>query len=141
MSDIDELTPALARQNTVVFTTYRRDGMPQQSLVSAGRFEGGFAFTTRTRNAKYLNLMRDPRCAMMLLAAGFRGYAVLDGEAEVRGPDNADADQLRIDLRAIYRAAAGGDHPDWAEYDAAMVEQGRAVILLRPARVFARGLP
>ena len=45
------------------------------------------------------------------------------------------------DLRAVYRAAAGREHPDWAEYDAAMVEQGRAVILLRPARIVAQGLP
>ncbi len=141
MADIDDITPALARQNTVVFTTYRRDGMPQQSLVAAGRFEDGFAFTTRTRNAKYHNLRRDPRCAMMLIGADYRGYAVLDGEADVRSPETAEPEQLRLDLRAVYQAAAGREHPDWAEYDAAMVEQGRAVILLRPARIVAQGLP
>ncbi|MCH8847873.1 MAG: TIGR03618 family F420-dependent PPOX class oxidoreductase [Chloroflexi bacterium] len=140
MANIDDITPALAQQNTVVFTTYRRDGMPQQSLVSAGRFEDGFAFTTRMRNAKYLNLRRDPRCAMMLIGAGYRGYAVLDGEADVRSPETAEPDQLRLDLRAVYQAAAGREHPDWAEYDAAMAEQGRAVILLRPARIVAQGL-
>ena len=140
MADIDDITPALARQGTVVFTTYRRDGMPQQTLVSAGRFEDGVAFTTRMRNAKYHNLRRDPRCAMMLLADGFRGYAVLDGEAEVRSPETAEPEQLRLDLRAAYIAAAGREHPDWAEYDAAMAEQGRAVILLRPTRIVVQGL-
>ena len=141
MSEIDDITGVLEQQHTVVFTTYRRDGRPQQSLVSAGRFEDGFAFTTRMRNAKYHNLVRDPRCAMMLVGPDYRGYIVLDGDADVRSPDNTDAEQLRLDLRAAYRSASGREHPDWDEYDQAMVEQRRVVILLRPARVVAQGLP
>ena len=135
MPDLDDFAGVLKQQGVVVFTTYRRDGMPQMSLVSAGRFEDGVAFTTRRRNAKYHNLMRDRRCAMMLVTPGMRGFAVIDGEADVRSSDITEAERLRLDLRAVYKAASGKDHPDWEEYDRAMVEQKRAVVLLRPGRV------
>ena len=141
MPDLDEFAGVLKRQGVVVFTTYRRDGMPQMSLVSAGRFEDGVAFTTRRRNAKYHNLMRDRRCAMMLVTPSMRGYAVIDGEADVRSSDTTEAEQLRRDLRAVYKAASGKDHPDWEEYDQAMVEQQRAVVLLVPGRIVVNNLP
>ena len=140
MSGLDELDTLLAEHRTAVFTTYRRDGRPQMSLVGVGRFDGGLAFTTRSRNAKYHNLMRDPRCAMMVARPSWRGYAVLDGDAEVRGPHNTDPDRLRRDLRGVYRSVAGTEHPDWDEYDVAMVEQRRVVVLLRPSRLYTQNL-
>jgi hypothetical protein len=109
------LEQLLSQNHVVVFTTYRKDGRPQMTLVTAGAYDGGLAFTTRQRNAKYHNLMRDPRCAI--------------------GAHNTDADKLRTALRDVYRSAAGKDHPDWDEYDQAMAEQQRVVVLLRPGRI------
>ncbi len=137
---LEELDDLLKRHNTVVFTTYRRDGRPQMSLVSVGKVDGGLAFTTRRRNAKYHNLMRDPRCAMMLAQPDWRGYAVLDGDAEIVGLHSADADTLRLKLREVYRVAAGKEHPSWEEYDQAMLEQGRVAIVLRPGRLVIQNL-
>lgn len=111
MTTLDDLDGLLAQSRVVVFTTYRRDGMPQQSLVTVGNLDGGLAFTTRSRNAKAHNLARDPRCAMMLVSPDRRAFAVLDGEAEVLGPRNAEPEALRLKLREVYRAAAGADHP------------------------------
>ena len=138
MATLDDLDGLLAHNNVVVFTTFRRDGMPQQSLVTVGKMEGGLAFTTRSRNAKAYNLARDPRCAVMLVKPDMRAFAVLDGSAEVQGPHNTDADALRLRLREVYRVAAGKEHPDWDEYDRVMLEQGRVAVLLRPDRIFAR---
>ncbi len=121
----------LSQHRVAVVTTYRRDGRPQMSLVTVGRFEDGIAFTTTRSRAKYKNLVRDPRCAVMLTTPDWRGYAVLDGDAEVRGPDNTQPEKLRDDLRAVYIVAAGKEHPNWHEYDQAMLEQGRVVVLLR----------
>ena len=117
MIALDDLGNLLAQSNVVVFTTYRRDGMPQQSLVTVGELEGTLAFTTRSRNAKAFNLARDPRCA------------------EVSSLGDTSAEQLRIRLREIYRAAAGSDHPNWDEYDKVMREQGRVAVQLRPTRI------
>lgn len=137
MATIDDLDGVLSQNKVVVFTTFRRDGMPQQSLVTVGKMEGGLAFTTRSRNAKARNLARDPRCAIMLVRPDNRGFAVLDGSAEVQGSHNTDADALRLRLREVYRVAAGKEHPDWDEYDQAMLEEGRVAVLLRPGRIVA----
>ena len=127
---IDDLAPLLAQNQVVNFSTYRRDGRPQMSLVTVGRIGEALAFTTRQRNAKYANLMRDPRCAIMVFSPDLRTYAVLDGDAET----------LRTTLRDVYRASAGKEHPNWDEYDAAMAEQKRVAILLNPTRMYAHGL-
>jgi PPOX class probable F420-dependent enzyme len=137
---LDDVTSLLAQNQVVNFTTYRRDGRPQMSLVTVGRVGDALAFTTRQRNAKYGNLMRDPRCAMMVMSPDLRRYAVLDGDAQVVGAHNTDTDTLRLALRDVYRASADREHPDWEEYDAAMVEQKRVAILLAPSRMYGHGL-
>lgn len=137
---LDDLTSLLAENQVVNFSTYRRDGRPQMSLVTVGRLGETVAFTTRQRNAKYANLMRDPRCAMMIFSADRRTYAVLDGDAQVLGTHNTDPAELRATLRDVYRASAGKEHPNWDEYDAAMYEQKRVAILLNPVRIYAHGM-
>ena len=134
MPSLDDLKGLLGQSRVVVFTTYRRDGMPQQSLVTVGELNGGLAFTTRSRNAKAYNLARDPRCAMMLVSPDRRTFAVLDGEAEVLGAHNLDAEALRLKLREVFQAA-DGQHEDWDEYDRAMLEQRRVAVTLRPSRI------
>ncbi len=140
MPALDDLDGLLEQNSVVVFTTFRRDGMPQQSLVTAGKLDGGLAFTTRSRNAKALNLARDPRCAMMIVSPDNRRFAALDGKAEMQGARNTDAETLRLRLREVYRTAARKEHPDWDEYDRVMVEQGRVAVLLRPDRIVGHGV-
>jgi len=137
---IDDLTSLLAQNHVVNFSTYRRDGRPQMSLVTVGRIGEALAFTTRQRNAKYANLMRDPRCAMMVFSPDLRTYAVLDGDAQVVGAHNTDPETLRATLRDVYRASAGKEHPNWDEYDAVMAEQKRVAVLLNPTRMYAHGI-
>ena len=137
---LDDISPVLAQNQVVTFTTFRKDGRPQMSLVTVGRVGDALGFTTRQRNAKFHNLSRDQRCAMMLTTPDLRGYAVLDGDAVVVGAHNADADVVRLKLRDVYRASAGKEHPDWDEYDRAMLEQKRVAILLTPTRIYAHNL-
>jgi hypothetical protein len=44
-------------------------------------------------------------------------------------PEDATADALV----AYYRRVAGKEHPDWDEYRAAMVAEGRLIVTVRPA--------
>jgi PPOX class probable F420-dependent enzyme len=136
-----DLEALVQQQRTVVLTTYRRDGRPQMSLVGVGSYEGGLALTTPRGSAKGANLRRDLRCAILVPQPNWRGYAVLDGDAEVRDRENMNAEKLRLDLQQVYRAVAGQDHPDWPEYDRAMVEQKRLVVILRPGRMVGVGVP
>lgn len=118
----------LAPTGTAALVTLKRDGRPQLSNV-------GYAHdpeTDRIRmsitdtRAKTRNLRRDPRASLYLTSPDFRRYLVLDGTVELSpvttAPDDATADAL-VDL---YRTIAG-EHPDWAEFRAAMVAEQRLV--------------
>ena len=61
---------------------------------------------------------------------------MLEGRADVISSDNTDAEQLRLALRDVCRAAAGKEHPDWEEYDEAMGDQRRAVVCVSPEHVY-----
>jgi PPOX class probable F420-dependent enzyme len=140
MREVHELDGLLAENRVVTFVTHRADGSPQMSLVTVGRVDDALAFTTRHPNAKTRNLARDPRCGLLLARPGWRAYATLTGEAQVCGPHNTEPEALRLLLRAVYRAAAGAEHPDWDEYDAVMRQDGRVAVLLRPTRLYTQGL-
>ena len=140
MVTLDDLIPILEQNHVSTFTTFRRDGRPQMSLVTIGRVGNALGFTTRRRNAKHYNLLRDARCAMMMTNPDLRTYAVLDGDAQVIGQHNTNPDSLRLKLREVYQASAGKEHPDWDEFDSVMVEQQRSAILLIPSRIYAHNL-
>ena len=85
-------------------------------------------------------LARDYRCAAMLISANRRAFAVLDGLAEVLSAATTGADVLRVALQDVYRSAAGAEHPDWDDYDRAMLEQGRVAVILRPSRIVGHNI-
>jgi hypothetical protein len=63
-----------------------------------------------------------------------------EGQVELVGPDDAldgvDPGSVPDLLRAVYQAANGGPHEDWAEYDRVMVAERRMAVLLTPERVY-----
>ena len=138
--NLDDITPLLDQNRVVNFSTYRRDGRPQMSLVTVGRVGDALGFSTRRGNAKLANLKRDLRCAMMVMSPDLRRYAVLDGDAVIVDAYTTEAETLRVTLREVYRASAGKVHPDWEEFDAAMIEQERGAILLSPSRMYGHGI-
>ena len=58
-----------------------------------------------------------------------------DAEADLTAVATAPDDAVIDDLIAIYRTVSGGEHPDWDEFRAAMVEEGRLVAKVRPGSV------
>lgn len=120
-----------------VLTTLKRDGTPQMSIV-------GFAYDDQDRlirisvtdsRAKTRNLRRDPRASLLVTPPSMRGYVVLEGTAELtpvaRQPDDATVDEL-VDL---YRTIAG-EHPDWAEFRQAMVNERRLVLRIAVSHTY-----
>ena len=112
-----------------VITTMQRNGAMQDSIVVCGSYQGN--------SAKVRNLRRDPRCTVMAVDTNWRGYVVVEGQARLYDYHNTDHEELRQMLREVYRAC-GGDHPDWEEYDRAMVEQDAVVALVSPERVYGQ---
>lgn len=119
-----------------VLTTFRRNGAAQMSIVSCGPYRNGVAFTTTADRAKLLNLKRNPRCSLLISQEDWWGYVVLEGHAEVLSSDNTGAEEFRMALRDAYRAASGTEHPNWEEYDQAMIEDRRSVVIVVPERIY-----
>ena len=77
------------------------------------------------------------------MTATFRNgwqWAAVEGRAELAGPDDPapwlDAERLRV-LRRLVFIAAGGEHDNWPEYDRVMDEERRALVFLRPDRIYS----
>ena len=62
-------------------STTRRNVAAQLSLVLAGPYRGGVAFSTPGDRAKYKNLLRDPKCSILVSTPDwFSGYVVIEGK-------------------------------------------------------------
>lgn len=119
----------LAHHSHVVLATRRADGGLQMSPVNAGVLDGRAVISSRAMLAKVHNIRRDPRVSLMVLTEQFYGsWVQIDGSAEI--VDQPDALPL---LDQVYRAISG-EHPDWAEYRAAMIADRRVVIRIVPER-------
>ena len=119
-----------------VLTTFRRNGAAQMSIISCGPYRDGIAFTVTEDRVKLRNLRRDPRCTLLVSHENWRPFVVLEGRAQIISADNTGAEELRLALREAYRATSGGDHPNWDEYDQAMRNDRRSVIVVVPDHIY-----
>ena len=133
----DKVREFVGRNTRAVLTTFRASGAAQMSVVLVGLYGDGPAFSTPADRAKLHNLKRDPRCSLLVSKDDWWGYLVLEGHARIISSDNTDAEELRLALREVFRGASGGEeHPNWEEFDQAMVDERRVVIVVEPERVY-----
>jgi PPOX class probable F420-dependent enzyme len=126
----------VAGTNRGVLTTFRRDGAAQMSIITCGPYRDGVAFTTTANRAKLLNVLRDPRCSLLISNENWWGFVVLDGRAQIISASNTGADEYRDALRDVYRTAAGEEHSNWEEYDQAMRDDKRSAVIVIPDRIY-----
>ncbi len=131
----EEIIDFISKNDKAVLSTFRRNGAAQLSIVVVGSYGGGAAFTTTEDRAKLVNLRRDPRCSLLVSQDSWWGFVVFEGRARIMAADNTDPEELRQAFRGVYRSISG-EHPDWDEYDRAMVEDRRAVVIVEPERVY-----
>ena len=120
----DELIAFLRPRHHALLLTRRRGGEPQLSPVAAGvDGQGRVVVATYPQRAKALNAQRDPRVSLCFLSDDWDGaWVQVDGVAEVlSGPD---AQEPCVD----YYRSISGEHPDWDDYRAAMVRQGKVLV-------------
>ena len=119
-----QLLDFLRPRHHALLLTRRRDGEPQLSPVSAGVDpEGRVVVSTYPQRAKTANARRDPRVSLCFLSDDWDGpWVQVDGTAEVL--DLPEALEPFVDY---YRSIAG-EHPDWDEYRAAMLRQGKSLL-------------
>jgi PPOX class probable F420-dependent enzyme len=128
--DLPGLLEFLRPRHRMVLTTFRSDGSLQSSPVTGGvDDQGRIVISSYPTRAKSANLRRDPRASVTVLSDEFNGaYVHVDGDSEVI--DLPDAVEPLVD----YYRSISGEHPDWDEYRQAMVEQGKCLIRITPAR-------
>ncbi len=125
--DLHDAREHVRRHHHAVLLTTRRDGAPQMSPVLAGvDLEGRVLVSAQRRSAKVHNLLRDPRAWLCVFPEHFYGaWVQVGGRVEVLQGEAALAP-----LEDYYRSVSG-EHPDWAAYREAMVEDERVLLRLR----------
>lgn len=117
-------------RHRMILVTSRPDGSPQASPVTGGVDDAGrIVITTYPERAKTRNARRDPAVSVVVLSDEWNGaWIQVDGTAEVI---DASAD---VEPFVEYFRCISGEHPDWAEYRQAMVEQGKSLLRITPTR-------
>jgi PPOX class probable F420-dependent enzyme len=107
-----------------ILATSRADGRPQLSpVVAAVDSAGRVLISTRETAVKAKNLARDPRASLCVISDAFFGeWIQAEGNAElIHLPD-------AMPLLEDYYRALSGEHPDWADYRAAMRRDQRLIV-------------
>lgn len=121
-----ELTDFIRARHHAILLTTRRDGTPQLSPVTMGvDSQGRIVVSTYPERAKARNAARSDRASVCVLSDDFGGeWVQADGQIEVIGQPEA------IEALVDYYRVISGEHPDWAEYRAAMARQGKVLLRL-----------
>jgi PPOX class probable F420-dependent enzyme len=132
-----QLLNLLAGQHRGVLVTLRRDGRPQLSNVDYAYDAASrtIRVSTTADRAKVRNLRRDPRASFHVSGADGARFVVADGQAELSAIAADPGDAAVEELIRLYRDVQG-EHPDWADYRAAMVADRRLVLRVRVQRVY-----
>jgi PPOX class probable F420-dependent enzyme len=127
----------LASSRLGVLATIKSDGRPQLSPVtpSYDRRAGVLRVSMTDGRAKTANLRRDPRAALEVTRPDGWAWATAEGTVTLTGP-GTDPDGPEVDELVTYYRAAAGEHPDWAEYRAAMVADRRVLMTMGVERVY-----
>jgi len=127
-TDITGLLEFIRPRHHLIVTTRRRDGSLQSSPVSGGVDpQGRIVVSSYPERAKVTNIRRDPRVSVLVLSDDFGGPWV---QVETTGTviDLPEAVEPLVE----YFRSISGEHPDWAEYRQAMIDQGKCLLRLEP---------
>ncbi len=128
--DLDDARAFLAEHHRGVLATRRADGEVQMSpVLCALDAKGRVVVSTRETARKTHHVRRDPRVALCVLPDGFFGrWIQVEGRAEV--VEQPEATEGLVD----YYRRVSGEHPDWAAYRQAMVEERRVLLAVTLVR-------
>ena len=137
------LLALITARNIGALATIKSNGRPQLSTVN-------FTLDPDTTTARISvidglatvkNLRRDPRASIFVGSPDSWTYAVLEGTVELSAVALVRDDETVEELVDAFRAIRGEDHPDWADYRAAMVADRRLVARLRIDAVYGMARP
>jgi len=127
----DDVRAFLRTSHRAVLGTLRRDGQPQLSpvLVSIDE-DGAMIISTREPAMKTTNVRRAGRAWVCAFQDGFFGNWV-----QAEGPATVELLPEAMEALVRYYRLTAGEHPDWADYRAAMQRDRRVIIRIQIERV------
>jgi PPOX class probable F420-dependent enzyme len=114
-------------QRILILATVRKNGTPQLSPVWFIWKDGALVISTAMTTAKWVNLVRDPRCTAIIDDPGGR-YLIASGVAEL---DDGDVYDLTRELISKYKT----DEEIEAYMESIYAEGRRTIIKIVPERV------
>jgi PPOX class probable F420-dependent enzyme len=124
-----------------VLTSFRRNGMPQLSIVTVYPRDGGVGISITENRMKFKNLLRDPRCSVLVSHVDWwSGFLVFEGTAELTHSGNTDPETLRLARRHIFSATTRRRSADWTDYDRITNDDKRVAMVLRPTHIYGTAL-
>ena len=122
--DTEQAREFVRAHHRAVLSTYHADGRTQLSPVTVGVDAAGHVvISSRETAVKVRNLRRDPRATLCVFTDAFLGeWRLIEGEARVVSLPEA------MEPLVEYYRGVSGEHPDWADYRAAMERDRRVVV-------------
>lgn len=129
--DLEAARDFVRANSHATLATLRRDGGPQLSLVDVAVDDAGcFVVSSRETAVKVRNLRRTPRAWLLVMTERFYGgWVQVEGRAEIVSLPEA------MEPLVDYYRRLSGEHPDWADYRAAMERDRRVLIRVTADRV------
>lgn len=123
----DEVRDFIRTHHRGVLATTRRDGSPQMSPVLVGVDDDGtLIISTREGAMKTANVRRLGHAAVCVFQDEFYGEWV-----QAEGPATVESVPEAMEALVRYYRLVAGEHPDWADYRAAMTRDKRVLIRIR----------
>lgn len=125
-----ELVEFVRPRHRMIVITQRADRSPQASPVTGGVDDSGrIVISTYPERAKAKNARKRPDVSVVVLSDDFNDpWVQVDGTCEVLDVPEA------LDAFVEYFRNISGEHPDWAEYRQAMLDQGKCLMRITPTR-------
>ena len=115
-----------------VLITLRKDGRPQSSDIAYAVIGGKFCISATATRAKTINLLRDNRAVLHITSQETWSYISFDGVAEITQTAQLPEDPVCKELATVFTAIQKKQHPDWDEFNQAMINDKRLVIRFVP---------
>ncbi|MEC7923864.1 MAG: PPOX class F420-dependent oxidoreductase [Actinomycetota bacterium] len=130
--ELDEALVWVAEKTHGILITIRRDGRAQSSDISFTLKDGKFCISATASRAKTRNLLKDDRAVLHVTSPKTWSYISFDGTVEVTSPAQTKNDEVNQELAEIYQRILGEEHPNWEEFQQAMIKDGRLVLRFVP---------
>ena len=133
-----DAVPFLTEHQLGILATIKPDGWPHLTTITYGWNDGVIGISVTSSRVKTSNARRDPR-ASLHVSEGAWSWVVVEADVELGPVAMEPGDAGMTALRELYESIAG-PHPDWDEYDRAMIADERLVMSLRPVNVYGMGI-